>query len=220
MTTGTKAAAAPGNAMAERARRAARGGAAGGDRRVLARDPARAQEGTHIKPAAVSSVVVEGAKADPAAVSLTVPPEGDFGRLGGSDWQQFNTAMLRAVLGTFPNSDDPNFAVACVALAAFKPVDEIEGMIAAQAVALHQAAMQCLGRSVIAGQPFEVASRLRKDGANLARGMVDMLDAMDRRRGKGPQVVRVERVVVNEGGQAIVGTVAAAAGVAGRGGGG
>jgi hypothetical protein len=52
-----------------------------------------------------------------------------------------------------------------------------------------------------------VASKLRKDGANLARGMTDMLEALDRKRGKGPQVVRVERVVVNEGGQAIVGNV-------------
>jgi hypothetical protein len=52
-----------------------------------------------------------------------------------------------------------------------------------------------------------VASKLRKDAANLARAMVDMLDALDRKRGKGPQVVRVERVVVNEGGQAIVGNV-------------
>jgi hypothetical protein len=34
-----------------------------------------------------------------------------------------------------------------------------------------------------------------------------MLDALDRKRGKGPQVVRVERVVVHEGGQAIVGNV-------------
>jgi hypothetical protein len=36
------------------------------------------------------------------------------------------------------------------------------------------------------------------------RGFVE---ALDRKRGKGPQVVRVERVVVQEGGQAIVGNV-------------
>ena len=42
----------------------------------------------------------------------------------------------------------------------------------------------------------------------MARAMTDMLDALDRKRGKGPQqVVRVERVVVHEGGQAIVGNV-------------
>jgi hypothetical protein len=35
-------------------------------------------------------------------------------------------------------------------------------------------------------QQPEVASKLRKDGANLARGMTDMLDALDRNLGKGP----------------------------------
>jgi hypothetical protein len=39
--------------------------------------------------------------------------------------------------------------------------------------------------------------------------MTDMVDALDRKRGKGPQVVRVERVTVHQGGQAIVGNVQA-----------
>ena len=60
---------------------------------------------------------------------------------------------------------------------------------------------------MIANQHPDIASKLRRDGANLARGMTDMLEALDRKRGKGPQVVRVERVVVNEGGRAIVGSV-------------
>jgi hypothetical protein len=77
--------------------------------------------------------------------------------------------------------------------------------------------MTCLGRAMILGQDFDAACRLRKDGANMARAMTDMLDALDRKRGKGPQVVRVERVVVHEGGQAMVGTVAAAARVHGWG---
>jgi len=37
--------------------------------------------------------------------------------------------------------------ITCAALAAFKPQDEIEGMISAQAVALHFGAMEaCAGR--------------------------------------------------------------------------
>jgi hypothetical protein len=56
-----------------------------------------------------------------------------------------------------------------------------------------------------------------RDGANLTRGMTDMLDALNRKRGKGPQVVRVERVVVHEGGQAIVGNVQPAASKGGEG---
>src|SRR6476620_7026521 len=81
-------------------------------------------------------------------------------------------------------------------------------LLAAQATALHYASMECLHRAMLPQQPADLASKLRKDGANLSRGMTDMLEALDRKRGKGPQVVRVERVVVQEGGQAIVGNVA------------
>jgi len=87
----------------------------------------------------------------------------------------------------------------------------LEGMLSAQAVAMHYGSMECFRRAILPDMPPDIASKLRKDGANLARGVADMLDALDRKRGKGPQVVRVERVVVHEGGQAIVGNVQAAA---------
>jgi hypothetical protein len=72
---------------------------------------------------------------------------------------------------------------------------------------MHFGAMECFRRAMLREQPAEMASKLRKDGANLSRGMADMLEALDRKPGKGPQIVRVERVVVHEGGQAIVGNV-------------
>ena len=131
--------------------------------------------------------------------------------LGGSDWPEFNRALLNATVAVFPPQDpdavSPHVAATSAALAAFKPADEIEAMIGAQVVALHHVSMECLRRAMVSGQIPEVASKLRKDGANLARAMTDMLDALDRKRGKAPQVVRVERVVVHDGGQAIVGNV-------------
>jgi hypothetical protein len=141
-----------------------------------------------------------------------------FWQMGGSKVDDFNNIILRETLSTVwcPNTEHDNHskrvATVAAALAAFEPKDEIEGMLAAQAVALHFGAMECLRRAMIKEQPFEIATKLRKDGANLARGMTDMLEALDRKRGKGPQVMRVERVVVHEGGQAIVGAVAAGAG--------
>lgn len=143
------------------------------------------------------------------------PKQNVLKAIGGSGNHYFNSHMLRSVLGcSHPlaiDGDDKvaerTVAVAAGALRAFKPTDEIEGMIAAQATALHFAAMECMRRAMLAEQPFEVASKLRRDGANLSRSMIDMLEALDRKRGKGPQVVRVERVVIHEGGQAIVGNV-------------
>ena len=150
-------------------------------------------------------------------VRIDVAPGQDnvFKPMGGSDCHDFNSVLLREALGAVwvqkqePDSEASSIAAVAAALAAFKPTDEIEGMLAAQATAMHFQAMECFRRAVVPNQPSDAAARLRKDGANLARGMTDMLEALDRKRGKGPQVVRVERVVVHEGGQAIVGNVQA-----------
>jgi hypothetical protein len=146
-------------------------------------------------------------------VKIAIDPRGGARTLGGSNYQAFAETLLGSVLATIHTStNDPQaattrIAAAAAALAAFKPNDEIEGMLAGQAVAMHHMAMECFRRAMLPDQHPDITSKLRKDGANLCRGMVDMLDGLDRRRGKAPQVVRVERVVVYEGGQAIVGNV-------------
>ena len=142
---------------------------------------------------------------------LTMAPPNGLKAMGGSNWPEFNDVLLKSTVATLSNTDPDavpqRVAAVSAALAAFRPADELEGMIASQCVALHFAAMECLRRAILPGQTFEVASKLRKDAANMARAMTDMRDAMDRKRGRGPQVVRVERVVVHEGGRAIVGNV-------------
>ncbi len=152
-------------------------------------------------------------------------PQGDhMQEVAGSKNRLFNTTLIRAVAdATWNFTNDPEatrldrIGAALAALKGFAPRDEVEGMMAAQAVAMHLAAMECARRAMLPDQPSDAAHRLRKDAANMARAMVDMAEALDRRRGKGPQVVRVERVVVHEGGQAIVGNVTP--GTAGQGGG-
>jgi hypothetical protein len=141
-------------------------------------------------------------------------PDNPLRDLGGSHCASTNEVLVSETLNALwappgETQTDQLRKVRAVSqtLAAFKPRDEIEGMLAAQAVALHFGAMECLRRAMVPNQPFETAAKLRKDGANLARAMTDMVEALNRKRGKGPQVVRVERVVVQEGGQAIVGNV-------------
>jgi hypothetical protein len=133
--------------------------------------------------------------------------------IGGSKSDRFNNALIGAMVSTgwFPrgqSDEDRNLQlfVSVTGLQAFKPADEIEGMIAAQAMAMHHASMECSRRAMLHEQPFEVAQGFRKAAANASRNFIELLAALDRKRGKG-QVVRVERVVVNEGGKAIVGNV-------------
>jgi hypothetical protein len=133
--------------------------------------------------------------------------------LGGSNYQAFTETLLDEVLATLPtrNPADTAKRVAATALGAFRVSDEVEAMLAGQAVAMHHMALECVRPAMLPDQHPDIASKLLKDGANLCRGMTDMLDALDRKRGKGPLVVRVKHAVVHEGGQAIVGTVHPAA---------
>jgi len=175
--------------------------------------------------AGATAPAVLAKKKTPARIDIIGEPETDELRaFGGSRSDKFNGWLINAMArtGWFPPGQtdeacNQQMFAAVAALRAFKPTDEIEGMLAAQTVAMHFGAMECFRRAMVHDQQPEVASKLRKDGANLARGMTDMLDALDRKRGKGPQVVRVERVVVHEGGQAIVGNVQPAASKVGEG---
>ncbi len=135
-----------------------------------------------------------------------------FDSVGGCKNEFANLMVLNQVLEAMPQTGD--IATAAVRAAgafymmeAFAPKDGVEAMIASQAVALHMLTIEAARRAQMLNQPIEATSRLRRDTANLARSMTEMCEALDRRRGKGHQVVRVERVVVHEGGQAVVGNV-------------
>jgi hypothetical protein len=135
--------------------------------------------------------------------------------IGGSKSDRFNNALINSMANTgwFPRGQsdedrDRQCFVAVTGLMAFKPTDEIEGMLAAQAMAAHHASMDCSRRAMLHEQPFEVAQALRKAAASASRTFIELLSALDRKRGKGgQQKVTVEHVHVHQGGQAIVGNV-------------
>ncbi len=168
-------------------------------------------------------VAATPSRADPGALNRR-GDEGDraeavprLKEAAGADSDRLNGMLLRAVLGCVPCPEggspedrERRVGAALDAVRGFGPRDAVEGMLAAQAVAMHLAGMAALQRSQRPDLPSEVASRLRRDGAGLCRGVAEMAEAIARRRegGAARQVVRVERVVVQEGGQAVVGAVA------------
>ena len=151
----------------------------------------------------------------PVVIRLDEPDTSDLRIIGGSRSDRFNNALIDSMINTgwFPrgqSDEDRNrqLFVAVTGLRAFAPADEIEGMIAAQTMAAHHASMECSRRAMLHEQPFEAAQGLRKAAANASRTFVELLSALDRKRGKGgQQVVRVEHVHVHPGGKAIVGSI-------------
>jgi hypothetical protein len=78
---------------------------------------------------------------------------------------------------------------AVVALAAIGPKDELEGMIAAQLLAAHNATMECYRRAMLPEQTSEGRSENLNQANKLSRTYVVLLDALNRQRGKGQQKV-------------------------------
>ena len=80
-------------------------------------------------------------------------------------------------------------------------------MLLAQMIACHSAAMECYRRAMLPEQSFEVWQVQVGAAGKLSRTYATLLEALGRHRGQGRQVIRIERVTVEAGGQAIVGAV-------------
>jgi hypothetical protein len=133
--------------------------------------------------------------------------------VGGSKDETFNTGLLNQITNALwlVHSDNDTqierFLAAALPMIAAKPRDELEGMLAAQMVAAHAAAMECYRRAMIPEQTSECRQDNLRQAAKLSRVYADLLLALDKHRGKGQQRVTVEHVHVHQGGQAIVGAV-------------
>jgi hypothetical protein len=151
----------------------------------------------------------------PRTVTVNDPARntGKFRTLGGSqsdDWnKQIADDTVQAIW--FKNSDEKTANQQTIAaikgLIGIDPKDELEGMMAAQLIAAHSAAMECYRRAMIGEQTFEGRRENLNQANKLSRSFVVLLDALNRHRGKGQQKVTVEHVHVHAGGQAVVGAV-------------
>lgn len=116
------------------------------------------------------------------------------------------------------NGEQPSDTVEAVMalLTAIHPEDALEGMLAAQMIATHEHAMECLRRAMNEGQTFEGRDLNLKHATKLLQLYVRQVEALDKHRGKGQQKITVEHVTVEAGGQAIVGNVGTPAPAAAR----
>jgi hypothetical protein len=160
-------------------------------------------------------------RGDPKATMVVLKDPDDLKgvlrHVGGSQSDHWNNIITTQAVRTLwrAHSDKDTckrqYAATVAGLIGIGPRDELEGMIAAQLLAAHNAAMECYRRAMIADQTFEGRSENLSQANKLSRTYALLLDALNRHRGKGQQKVTVEHVHVNSGGQAIVGMVQPAA---------
>ena len=132
--------------------------------------------------------------------------------LGGSQSDHWNTILANQTVQTLwlhsdADARDRQYKATGAALAGIGPKDEIEGMIGAQLIAAHSAAMECYRRAMLFEQTFGGRRENLSQANKLSRTYAVLLDALNRHRGKGQQKVTVEHVHVHSGGQAVVGMV-------------
>src|SRR5438034_6071106 len=157
------------------------------------------------KPAADNKKVLTIDVSDPDSL------KGTLKAVGGSRSDHWNNIIVNQTVQTLwtKHSDDATRDRQCKAtvsaLIGIGPKDEIEGMIAAQLLAAHSAAMECYRRAMLGEQTFEGRHENLSQATKLSRTYAALLDALNRQRGKGQQKVTVEHVHFHSGGQAIVG---------------
>lgn len=141
--------------------------------------------------------------------------DGSLRRFAGAERDRFNamvanqtmaTAFIPPAWGEAAAETRRNATIE--GLIEVAPRDAVEGMLAAQMVATHGAAMECFRRAMIPEQPVPVRDMNLSQANRLVRSYAALVVALDKHRGKGQQTVRVEHVHVHSGGQAIVGNVA------------
>ena len=144
---------------------------------------------------------------DPSLLPGTLRP------IGGSKSDDWNKVIADQAMQTMwdKNLDQKernNLYLATLAcLVGISPNDELEGMLASQLLACHNASMECYRRAMFGEQTFEGRRENLGQASRLSRTYAVLLEALNRHRGKGHQKVTVEHVHVHEGGQAIVGIV-------------
>jgi hypothetical protein len=133
--------------------------------------------------------------------------------IGGSKSDTWNNVIANQAMQTIwgKNSDQQErnklYSATIAGLIGIAPNDELEGMLAAQLIACHNASLECYRRAMIGEQTFEGRRENLSQANKLSRTYATLLEALNRHRGKGQQKVTVEHVHVHEGGQAIVGNV-------------
>jgi hypothetical protein len=145
---------------------------------------------------------------DDGVCNVVLVDEDQVGALFGGSSDQFGSALLSHCVNVSGGSeallDDKEHAVAIVGEIA--PQDGIEALLATQMAAVHIATMR--HSRLMAGADIIERLELQERVFNkLARTFTTQMEALRKHRSGGKQIVRVERVNVESGGQAIVGDV-------------
>ena len=168
--------------------------------------PITAQDKGPASPRKPPAMTLDWGKGDALKVQLS----GDLTRLGTATRNEAVAGGLlnqMAVLGSHGRSTDETaskFALGFVD--SMEPRDAAEALLLTQMAATHQATMM-LARRLNHVETIPQQDAAERALNKLARTFAGQMETLKRYRSKGQQTVRVERVTVESGAQAVVGNV-------------
>jgi hypothetical protein len=129
-----------------------------------------------------------------------------FEGLMGMKTQDAAKGVLLSAINAMGMNGEVYQTLASAIFAELEPRDAIEAMLIAQMTATHTLMTTLAGRAADQTN-FQVREAQERSMTRLSRTYIAQMDAIKKYRAKAQQTVRVERVTVHEGGQAIVGDV-------------
>src|SRR6267143_210436 len=121
--------------------------------------------------------------------------------LGGGDCSQWNTRITELLFMAMPgiNMENANTAGQAIhsGLLDINSTDPIEGMLAAQIIAAHEASMRLRQLAWHPEQSFEALAKFLELAEKAARTVGILTERLDQHRGRGQQQITVKHVTVN-----------------------
>jgi hypothetical protein len=121
--------------------------------------------------------------------------------LGGGDCDQWNSRISCRLFAAMPGINLDNATEAGRAIATglldINSTDPIEGMLAAQIIAAHEASMHLRQLAWLPEQSFEAATKFLELAEKAARTVGILSERLDQHRGRSQQQIIVKHVTVN-----------------------
>ena len=139
-------------------------------------------------------------------VTIHAADEDQIQTLYGMKTTEAADLLLRLALNAFGKNGMEYIDLMPAMAVELEPRDAVEAMLVTQMTATHFALCSMSQKGLHAACP-DVREGYERSMTRLSRTFLAQMDGLKKYRAKAQQTVRVERVTVNEGGQAIVGSV-------------
>ncbi|SDE47503.1 hypothetical protein [Limimaricola pyoseonensis] len=140
-------------------------------------------------------------------VSIVTDGPEQLRELFGTKTGEAASGLMRTAMNALGRSGEDYRDLLAAMAVEIEPRDGIEAMLVVQMAATHTAMAEMARRMMDTTGGYQVRESLERSMTRLSRTYLAQIEALKKHRAKAQQTVRVERVTVENGGQAVVGNI-------------